>query len=89
MWRVGRVFPCRVYIDSNHRDSRICVLLVCGSHHVDNLIDLMSLFVIHGCCLLHLNICNSCLSRVGCTLLQNDLIELKHENKDSLLAQVW
>jgi hypothetical protein len=21
--RVGRVFPCRVYIDSNHRDSRI------------------------------------------------------------------
>jgi hypothetical protein len=23
MWRVGRVFPCRVYIDSNHCDSRI------------------------------------------------------------------
>jgi hypothetical protein len=23
MWRVGRVFPCRVYIDSNRRDSRI------------------------------------------------------------------
>jgi hypothetical protein len=23
MWRVGRVFPYRVYIDSNHRDSRI------------------------------------------------------------------
>jgi hypothetical protein len=23
VWRVDRVFPCRVYIDSNHRDSRI------------------------------------------------------------------
>jgi hypothetical protein len=23
--RVGRIFPCRVYIDSNHRDSRIWV----------------------------------------------------------------
>jgi hypothetical protein len=23
MWRVDRVFPCRVYIDSNYRDSRI------------------------------------------------------------------
>jgi hypothetical protein len=23
MWRVGRVFPCRVYIDSNRRDSQI------------------------------------------------------------------
>jgi hypothetical protein len=23
MWRVGRIFPCRVYIDSNRRDSRI------------------------------------------------------------------
>jgi hypothetical protein len=22
-WRVGRVFPCRVYIDSNRHDSRI------------------------------------------------------------------
>jgi hypothetical protein len=25
VWRVGRVFTCRVYIDSNHRDSRIWV----------------------------------------------------------------
>jgi hypothetical protein len=25
VWRVGRVFPCRVYHDSNHRDSRIWV----------------------------------------------------------------
>jgi hypothetical protein len=24
-WRVGQVFPCRVYIDSNRRDSRIWV----------------------------------------------------------------
>jgi hypothetical protein len=23
VWHVGRVFLCRVYIDSNHRDSRI------------------------------------------------------------------
>jgi hypothetical protein len=23
MWRVDRVFPCRVYIDLNRRDSRI------------------------------------------------------------------
>jgi hypothetical protein len=23
VWRVGQVFPCRVYIDSNHRDSQI------------------------------------------------------------------
>jgi hypothetical protein len=23
MWRVGRVFPCRLYIDLNRRDSRI------------------------------------------------------------------
>jgi hypothetical protein len=23
VWHVGRVFPCRVYIDSNRRDSRI------------------------------------------------------------------
>jgi hypothetical protein len=23
MWRVDRIFPYRVYIDSNHRDSRI------------------------------------------------------------------
>jgi hypothetical protein len=22
-WRVDQVFPCKVYIDSNHRDSRI------------------------------------------------------------------
>jgi hypothetical protein len=23
VWRVGRIFPCRVYIDSNHHKSRI------------------------------------------------------------------
>jgi hypothetical protein len=34
---VGRVFPCRVYIDSNRRDSRIWVTLICGSLHVANL----------------------------------------------------
>jgi hypothetical protein len=36
--------PCRVYIDSNRRDSRIWVpLICCDSHHVDNLMILMSL----------------------------------------------
>jgi hypothetical protein len=23
VWRIDRVFPCRLYIDSSHRDSRI------------------------------------------------------------------
>jgi hypothetical protein len=23
VWRVGQVFPCRVYVDSFHRDSQI------------------------------------------------------------------
>jgi hypothetical protein len=41
MWRVGRVFPCRVYIDSNHCNSQIWVPLICGSHHIDNLMSLM------------------------------------------------
>jgi hypothetical protein len=27
-------FPSRVYIDSNHHDSRIWVPLICGNHHV-------------------------------------------------------
>jgi hypothetical protein len=45
MWRVDRIFPYRVYIDLNRRDSRILVLLVCGSHHVDNLMNSMSLLV--------------------------------------------
>jgi hypothetical protein len=33
--------PCRVYIDSNHRDPRIWVPLICNSHHIDNLMNLM------------------------------------------------
>jgi hypothetical protein len=49
VWCVGRVFPYRVYIDSNCCDSRIWVPLVCGSHHVDNLRNLMSLLVIDVC----------------------------------------
>jgi hypothetical protein len=53
------------------------VSLVCGSHHVDNLTDIMNLSVIDVCCLIHLNVCNSYLSRVGCTLLQNDLNRAK------------
>jgi hypothetical protein len=43
VWRIGQVFPCSMYIDLNCRDSRIGVPLVCGSHHVDNIINLMSL----------------------------------------------
>jgi hypothetical protein len=45
MWHVDWVFPCRVYIDSNHRDSQMWVPLVCGSHHVDNLMNSISLLV--------------------------------------------
>jgi hypothetical protein len=41
----GRVFPCRVYIDSNRRDSRIWVSLVCDSHHIANLTNLIKLIV--------------------------------------------
>jgi hypothetical protein len=73
VWRVGRVFPYRVYINSNCRDSQIWVPLVYGSHHVDNLTNLMSLIVVMLCCLIHLIVCISCLSRVGCTLLRHDL----------------
>jgi hypothetical protein len=51
--------------------------VVCGSHHVDNLIGLISLSVIDVCCLLHLIACNSCLSRVGCNLFRNDLNRAK------------
>jgi hypothetical protein len=60
-------FPCRVYIDSNRRDSRIWVSLFYGSHHVDNLMNLMSLSIIVVCCLIYLIIYNSCMIRVGCT----------------------
>jgi hypothetical protein len=70
-------FPCKVYINSNHRDSRIWVPLICGSHHIDNFTNLMSLSVGNMCCLIHSNVCNSCLSRVGCTLLWNDLNRAK------------
>jgi hypothetical protein len=45
VWRVDQIFPCRVYIDSNRRDSRISVPLICGSQHVDNLTNSMSLLV--------------------------------------------
>jgi hypothetical protein len=38
---VGQVFPCMMYIDSNQRDSRIWVSLVCGSHHIYNLMSLI------------------------------------------------
>jgi hypothetical protein len=45
VWCVDQVFPYRVYIDSNRRDSRIRVPLVCGNNHVDNLTNSMSLLV--------------------------------------------
>jgi hypothetical protein len=41
MWHVDRVFSYRVYIDLNRHDSQIWVSLVCGSHHVDILINLL------------------------------------------------
>jgi hypothetical protein len=69
VWCVGRIFPYRVYIDSNRRDSQIWVSLVCSSHHVDNLTILMSLSVFEVCCSIHLIVCNSCMIRVGCTFL--------------------
>jgi hypothetical protein len=46
VWCVGRVFSCRVYIDSNRRDSWIWVSLICGSHHVDNVTNSMSILLI-------------------------------------------
>jgi hypothetical protein len=88
--RVGQVFPGRVYIDSNHRDYRIWVSLVCGSHHIDNLMNLISLLVADVVLLIYLIICNSCLSRVGCIFsFEMIWLEQKLDNKDSLLAQVW
>jgi hypothetical protein len=41
VWRVSRVFSCRVYIDSNRHDFRIWVPLICDSHHIDNLMTWM------------------------------------------------
>jgi hypothetical protein len=38
-----RFFTCRVYIDSNHRNSRTWVPLVCDNHHIDILMNLMEL----------------------------------------------
>jgi hypothetical protein len=46
MWHVGQIFPYKVYIDSNHHDSQIRVSLVCASHHVANLTNLMSFIVV-------------------------------------------
>jgi hypothetical protein len=60
-----------------------------GQQDIANLMNLMSLIVVMLCCLIHLIICNSCLSRVGCTLLRNELNRLKLESKDSLLVRVW
>jgi hypothetical protein len=49
VWRVDRIFPYMVYIDSNRRESWIWVPLVCGSHHVDNVMNSMSLLVTKCC----------------------------------------
>jgi hypothetical protein len=38
-YRVGRVFLCRVYIDSNHRDSRIWVIACSWLSSSSNLLD--------------------------------------------------
>jgi hypothetical protein len=45
VWHVGQIFPCRVSIDSNRRDSQTWVSLICDGHHIDNLTNLMSLLV--------------------------------------------
>jgi hypothetical protein len=50
VWHVVHVFPCRLYIDLNHHDSRIWVSLICGSHHVDNLIKLVEGCLINELC---------------------------------------
>jgi hypothetical protein len=55
MWRVDWVFPCRVYINSNRHNSRIWVSLICGSHHVDNLTNSLSLLVADVVLLVMLN----------------------------------
>jgi hypothetical protein len=69
VWRVGRVFPYGVYIDLNRCDSQIWASLICDSHHVANLTNLMSLSIIVVCFLIYLIVCNSCMIRVGCTFL--------------------
>jgi hypothetical protein len=47
VWHVDRVSAYRVYIDLNHSDSRIGVPLVCGSHHVENLMELTEVCLIN------------------------------------------
>jgi hypothetical protein len=39
VWRVDQVFPCRVYIDSNHRESRIWVTACSWRPSSSNLLD--------------------------------------------------
>jgi hypothetical protein len=63
------VFPLQgVYRFESPRLSDMSITC-CGSHHVDHLTNLMSLFVINVCCLIHLIVCISCTIRVGCTFL--------------------
>jgi hypothetical protein len=38
-------FPCRVYIDSNCHDSDMSNCISCDSHHIDNLMKLMMIYV--------------------------------------------
>jgi hypothetical protein len=90
VWHVDRVFPYWVYINSNHHDSQIWVSLVCGIHHIDNLMNLMSLLATDVVLLNTLN----CLqlfydwSRMHLSF-ERIWLELKLESKDSLLAWVW
>jgi hypothetical protein len=83
-------FPCRVYIDSNHRDSRIWIPLICVSHHVDNLTNSVSLIVI-DVVLLHTLNCLQLLYDYSRIYLSFEIIwiELKLGSNDSLLARVW
>jgi hypothetical protein len=39
VWRVGRIFPCRVYIDSNRRDSQLWVIACLWLPSSSNFLD--------------------------------------------------
>jgi hypothetical protein len=86
VWRVGRIFPCMVYIDLNRRDSWIWVSLVCSSHHVDNLTNLMGLSVVD---VVFLNTLNYLHLLYDYFLFEMIWVEVKFESIDSLLARVW
>jgi hypothetical protein len=87
---IGLIFPCRVYIDSNRRDSQIWVSLVCGSHHIDNLTNFMSLLIADVVLLNTHNYLQLLYDWSTMHLsFERIWLELKLKSKDSLLAWVW